>query len=63
MIMHSLQSKRNSHVELFYKIVVLENLAKFTGKQPFWGLFFLIKLEASGLQLYWKRGSDTGVFL
>ena len=24
---------------------------------------FLIKLQVSGLQLYWKRGSGTGIFL
>ena len=40
---------------------VLKNFAKFTGKTVA-RVSFLIKLEASGLQLYSKSLSDTGVF-
>ena len=36
---------------LFLKIVVLENLANFTGKNLCWNLF-LNNLHAKGLQLY-----------
>ena len=37
--------------ELFYKKGVVKNFAKFRGKQPCQSLF-LIKLPASGLELY-----------
>ena len=41
---------------------VLRNLTKFTGNTCA-RVSFLIKLQASGLQLYLKRDSGTGVFL
>ena len=42
--------------------VVLKHFAKFTGKQLSCArVSFLIKLQASGLQLYWKRDSGTAV--
>ena len=53
---------RSSCPEVFCKKGVLGNFAnsqKNTGARA----SFLIKLQASGLQLYWKRDSSTGVFL
>ena len=51
----------------FYCIIppekgVLRNFAKFTGKHLSQNLFYN-KVEALGLQLYYKRDSGTGVFL
>ena len=46
---------KSSRSQMLYKIVVLENSAKFTGKQLSWG-HFLINLHA-------KRDSITSVFL
>ena len=53
--------KRRIHREVFCKKGVLEIFTKFTGK-TFVGVSFLIKLQASGLNLYSKRDSNTGVF-
>ena len=47
---------------MFYKKNVLKNFSNFTEKHLCWNLF-LIKLQAGGLQFYWKRDSNTGVFL
>ena len=47
---------------VLWKKGVLRNFAKFTGKHLCRSLF-LIKLQASGLQLYQKRNSGTVVFL
>ena len=41
---------------MFYKIDVLKDFAKFTGKHLYWSLF-LIK------ETLLKKDSDTGVFL
>ena len=48
---------RSSRLQMLYKISVLKNFAKFTGKHLCWSLFF------RGLQLYLKNDTDTGVFL
>ena len=53
---------RGSHRMYSVRKGVLRNFAKLTGKDLCQRLFF-IKLEAQGLQLYLKRGPDTGVFL
>ena len=45
---------RSSYSQMFFKIGILKNLANFKGKHQSWSLF-LIKLQASGLQLYWKE--------
>ena len=44
------------------KVSVLKNLAKFIGKHLCQSLFFN-KVAGLGLQLYYIRDSDTGVFL
>ena len=49
------QAFRSSRPQMFYKIGVIENFAKFTGKYLSWSHFF-IKLHA-------LRGSLTSVFL
>ena len=49
--------------EVLYKIGVLKSFAKFTGKHLSRSFFYVIKLHAGGLQLYWKRDSDIDVFL
>ena len=46
---------------MFCKKEVLENFAKFTGKHLCQSLFFNNKLQATGVQLYWKRDSGIGV--
>ena len=46
---------------MFYKKGDLRNLTKFTGKHLCQSLF-LIKLQAWGLQLYYKWDLNTGVF-
>ena len=53
--------KRRIRREVFRKKGVLENFTKFTGK-AFVGVSFLIKLQASGLNLCLKRDSNSGVF-
>ena len=45
---------RSSRPEMSVKKDVLKNSAKFTGKHS-WQPLFLIKFQAVGLQLYWKR--------
>ena len=52
---------RSSHQRCSMKKGVLRNSSKFTGKHLRQSLYFN-KVEASGLQLYWKRDSGTGVF-
>ena len=47
---------RSSNPEVLYKIDVLKNFAKFTGKH-------LCQSPGWGLQLYEKRDPGTGVFL
>ena len=49
---------RSSHRKCSLKKVVLRNFTKFTGKHLCQKLFFNI---VAGLQLYWQRGSGTGV--
>ena len=56
-------SKGSSHQRCSVKKGVLENFAKFTGKHQCQSLFFNKVAGASGLQLYEKRDSGTGVFL
>ena len=51
-----------SRPEVFCKKGVPRNFTKFTGKHLCQSLF-LIKLKLWGLQLYYKRDPDTGVFL
>ena len=51
---------RRSRLQMFFKIGVLENFAKFEGKHSCWGLLFN---KVACLQLYCKRDSNTGVFL
>ena len=53
---------RSSQQKCSMKKGVLRNFTKFTGK-PVPGPLFLIKLQASGLQLYLKRDSGTGLQL
>ena len=55
-------SLRSSHSEVFCKIGVLRNFAKFTGKRLCESLFFnnVAGLRAATLL---KRDSGTGVFL
>ena len=53
---------RSSRPEVFCKNGVLRNFAKLAGKRLSQSLF-LNKVQASGLQLYQKRESGTGVFL
>ena len=52
---------RSSHLEVFCKKGVLRHFAKFLGKHLYQGLFN--KVAGSGLQLYLKTDSGTGVFL
>ena len=57
---------RSSHQGCSLKKVFLKHFTKCTGKQIYWNLFFnyfLIKIQTLGLQLYWKRDSNKGVFL
>ena len=53
---------RSSHPEVFCEKGVLKNFEKFTEKHLFQSLF-LINLQPSGLQLYWKRDPGIGVLL
>ena len=53
---------RSSHLEVFCEKGVLKNFAKFTKKHLCQSLFW-IKLQPSGLYIYWKRDSGTGIFL
>ena len=47
---------------MFLKIGVLKNFANFTGKHPFWSLFFnLVAGLRSAILL--KMDSNTGVFM
>ena len=43
---------------MFFKVPILENFVEFTGKY-LWLNLFLIKLQASGLKLFWKRDTNT----
>ena len=52
---------RSSRPEVFCKKGVLRNFTKFTGKHLCQSLFY--NKVAGLLQLYYKRDSDTGVFL
>ena len=52
---------RSSHLMVFCQKAVFKNFAKFSGKDLWWSLF-LIKLQASILQLYLKRDSNTSFF-
>ena len=54
---------RNSRRRCSVRKTVLRNFAKFTGKHLCQRVSFLMKLQASGLQLYEKRNSGKGVFL
>ena len=54
--------RKSSRPEVFCKKGVVRNFAKFTGK-PCARVSFLMKSQASDLQLYWKRDFGTGVFL
>ena len=47
---------------MLYKIDVLKNFAKVTGKTCY-GVSVLKKLQASRLELYRERDSDTDAFL
>ena len=49
-------------IRMFFKVVVLKNFAKLTGKQMCQSLFFN-KVEGLSLQHYLKSDSGTGVFL
>ena len=51
---HGLNKARSSHLQMFFKIVVLKNLAIFTGKNLCWSLF-LIKLQAQACSFIKKR--------
>ena len=53
---------RSSRSQIFFKIDVLKNFAKFTRKQPCWSLF-LITLQAWKPATLLKGDSNTGVFL
>ena len=52
---------RSSCLQIFYKIGVLENLAKFTRTYLCWG-HFLTKLLVSRTETSLKRDSSTGFF-
>ena len=52
----------SSHHRCAVKIGVLRNSTKFTGKH-LCQISFLIRFQASALQLYLKRDSTTGVFM
>ena len=59
---------RSSRPEVFCKKGNLKYFTELTGKTPCRSPFcdkgaFMIKMEASNLQLYWKRDSGKGVFL
>ena len=56
------KNNRNSFSHLFWKTGVPRNCIKFTGMYLCRGLF-LIQMQGSALQFYWKRDSGTGVFL
>ena len=49
-----LYNSRSSHLQMFFKIVILKSFANFTGKHLCWSLFFK-NVQAQGLQLYLKR--------
>ena len=53
---------RSNHRRCSVKKGFLRNFVKFTGKTCA-RVSFLLKLQASDLQLYLKRDSGTGVFL
>ena len=53
---------RSSRSQIFFKIGVLKNFAKFTRKQPCWSLF-LITLQVWKPATLLKGDSNTGVFL
>ena len=53
---------RSSHSEVLCGKSILKNFAKSTEKR-LCKILFLVKLQASGLQLYWKRSFGTGLFL
>ena len=53
---------RSSRSQMLYKIDVLKNFAKVTGKTCN-GVSVLKKLQASRLELYRERDSDTDAFL
>ena len=53
---------RSSRLRMFFKIGVVKNFTKFTGKQMCWSLF-LIRLQAWKAATILKRDSNTGVFL
>ena len=48
--------------QMFYKMVVLKKL-KNSQESTCCGVSFSIKLQSSGLQIYWKKDSGTVVFL
>ena len=53
---------RSSRSEIFCKKDVLRNFANLQ-ESTCARVYFLIKLQASDLKLYWKRDAGTGVFL
>ena len=53
---------RSNRPEVFYKKGVLRNFAKFTGKHLYQRLFFN-KVTGLRPQIYFKKVSDTGIFL
>ena len=52
----------SSRLQMFYKVCILKNLAKFTGKHLCWR-HFLIKMWAQRLATSLENDSDTGLFL
>ena len=48
------KKSRSSHWQMFFKICLLKNFARFTGKHVCWNLF-LIKLQASKAVTLLKR--------
>ena len=53
---------RSSRLQMFYKVSILKNLAKFTGKHLCWR-HFLIKMWAQRPATSLENDSDTGLFL
>ena len=51
-MLHSQATFCMLHSEMFYKKGVLKNFAKFMGRHLCQSLFFSVKLQALGMQLY-----------
>ena len=59
---HSVSLRRRKPREVFYK-KFLWKFSQNSQENNCFRICFLIKLQVGGLQRFWKRDSDTGVFL